>query len=114
MPGGQAGQAVLEEPAGHTPGCSVRTLSPDEGFGEGATKEVCFSGAFSVVMIRGGVRALLTRGETVTTVQWLEPATITKQDAVESVTYPLALQITIQGPADQLSPEEALELAQKL
>lgn len=117
VPGGSAGQAVLEEPADLPTECRTIPFNEKEAeqLGEGGYREICTYGdAFSIVTIREGARALLTEGGALTVLQWLEPVEFRDERASQGLTYPVALQLTIQGPAADLSPQEAILLAETM
>lgn len=89
-------------------------MSPEEQeqFSPGAVEENCnYPEDFSVQMIRGNVRALITSNALATTVEWLEPTFVSDPDLRSSLNFPTAILITVQGPAEELTVEEALKLA---
>jgi hypothetical protein len=63
--------------------------------------------------IRGGTEALLIAGDTVTSVMWIEPIHFIDANLFKSYAHP-ALEIRIAGPAEELTPSEAIAIANQL
>jgi hypothetical protein len=100
-----ATQAELEGPAAQKPGCSA----PDE---NGSYE--CSGSGFSIKEIRGGVRALLSQGPEVTTIEWFEPLKLRQSSDAEKATSDLThpvLDIRVMGPSKSFTPDEALSVA---
>jgi len=99
-----ATQEELELPATHKSGCST----PDE------SGSYDCAGSFSIKEIRGGVRALLSQGPEVTTVEWFEPLNVKQSEearaAIADLSHPV-LDVRVMGPTDSFTPEDAVDVA---
>jgi hypothetical protein len=99
-----ATQPELEEPALHAPGCEAPDANGDVR---------CYGSGFSIATIRGGTRALVSAGDTVTAVTFFEP--LDSKNASDFATYrhPV-LTVTVMGPAASFSVDEAIAIAEKI
>jgi hypothetical protein len=105
------------ELASKTPGCvEIPATAEDEanlGAGVGPRIE-CHPTRYSLVTIRGGVLALLEQGDVTTVVSWLEDLKGPGIGAMRERFTDPALEVVVIGPADSLSAEEALEIAENV
>ncbi len=106
-------QSALLVDAGLPAGCSDPTPVDEKDFGSGATSTACHSAGFNSASLEGGEPALLILGATVTSVTWLEPLEQTDPGAFSGYLHP-SLEIRVMGPADELTAEEALGIANKI
>lgn len=104
-------QEDLEEPASHSPGCTLPSPADQEEHGLGSTEVTCYSDDFSIETIRGGTtRALVVQNEHVLSVTWLERVNGAADVVSREMQHPM-LSVKVMGPAGELTLEEALSLA---
>lgn len=104
---------VLLEPAMGDRGCTL-TAHPEGGYDMS-----CRLGDFRVAQIRGSVNALVSNGDNVRAVEWLEPVEITDEKAIEDFadfgdSEDLVLIVEVEGLSDEITLEELLEIAEKV
>jgi hypothetical protein len=104
-------QALASQAAG-TPGCTTRSLDPKD-FGPGASATTCVNDVASIVKIRGGTEALLMADDSVTSLMWIEPIHFIDMSLVNNYANP-ALEVRIAGPAEELTPTEAIAIANQV
>jgi hypothetical protein len=109
---GKATLAEWNDLAAVQPGCM--TSSPaDSAFGSSGPRIECHFGDRSVVTIRGGTTAFLFEGDQTVAVQWLEQLDSVSKEVAQVFQDPY-LEIEIQGPAAELSGDEALKIAEEV
>lgn len=106
-------QSALLVDAGLPSGCANPTPVDEKDFGSGASSTTCHSAGFNSIFLGDGAPALLILGETATSVTWLEPLNQANETTFADYLHP-SLEIRVMGPADELSAEEAVDVANKI
>lgn len=100
-----------------SPGCETSEVRTDAG--DRVTLTRCAYANVSVATLGPGRPALVISGGSVTSVTWVEPLILTEGaqadlEGLEGSNLALNLLVVVMGPADDLTPEEAVAVANRI